>query len=71
MKNPILDEEMNHPVTCASDGSTANASFPAFVEERLGKGGLLLQPCRHAQISGFAGGHYSVVSRKPPAVGVK
>ena len=34
MKNPILDEEMNHPVTCASDGSTTNASFPAFVEER-------------------------------------
>ncbi|EEG28564.1 hypothetical protein CLOSTMETH_03832 [[Clostridium] methylpentosum DSM 5476] len=44
MKNPILDEEMSHPVTCASDGSTANASFPAFMEERLGKGGLLPQP---------------------------
>ena len=43
MKNPILNEEMNHPVTCASDGSTANASFPAFVEERLGKGDLLPQ----------------------------
>ena len=59
---------MNHPVTCASDGSTANASFPAFVEER-GPPSPTCRLCRHAQISGFAGRHYSVISRKPPAVG--